>query len=72
MKKWALDTAERAGRTFLQVLIGFMATEGAVVGFEDVHWGRACSVAGVAAVVSVVMSVLAVGRGDPTDASLLK
>lgn len=72
MKAWAHDALERAGRTFLQVLVGFMSIDGARVGFEDINWSRACSVAGVAALASIGLSVVAILRGDPTDASLLK
>lgn len=72
MKVWAHDALERAGRTFLQVLVGFMSIDGARVGFEDINWSRAFSVAGVAALASIGLSVVAILRGDPTDASLLK
>ncbi len=72
LKKWARDALERAGRTFLQVLIGFLSVDGTRVGFEDINWMRALSVSTVAALASVLTSVFAVLRGDPTDASLLK
>lgn len=72
MKKWARDALERAGRTFLQVFIGFLSVEGTRIGIEDINWTRAASVSLVAALASLGMSVIAVLRGDPTDASLLK
>lgn len=62
--------AERALRTFAQVLLSMIVV--GETGFMDVDWVQAGSVAGLAAVASVLMSVVATGVGDKGTASLVR
>lgn len=54
-------TAERAVRTFAQALIAVFGTE--ATGLLAVDWPGALSAAGMAAVISVLMSLAASGIG---------
>lgn len=63
-KTWWAETAERAVKTFAQVAVGFIAVDG--LGFADVDWNSLLSVAGVAAVASVLMRVSMAGEGKET------
>lgn len=56
------SAGERAVRTFAQVLLSMIVV--GETGFMDVDWGQAGSVAGLAALASVLMSVVATGVGD--------
>jgi len=71
---WTLDfwrsTAERALRTLAQVLLSMIVV--GETGFLDVDWVQALSVAGLAAVASVLMSIGATGIGDKGTASLVR
>lgn len=53
---------ERAVRTFAQVALSMLVV--GETGFLDVDWMQVASVAGVAFVASVLMSVAATGVGD--------
>ncbi|WP_029926391.1 holin [Nocardia otitidiscaviarum] len=64
---WA-DTAERALKTFAQVLVGFIAV-GTVL--TDISWGSALSMAATAALVSVLTSIASSRVGDSRTASLV-
>lgn len=66
---WAEDAVERAVRTYAQGILGFLVADST---FASVDWATAASVSGVAALSSLLMSVLATGKGDPDDASLVK
>ena len=70
MKDFIKDMVERAVKTFAQVLLGFIGIEG--VGFGDVNWVRALSVAGVATLASILMSIISFNFGDKGTASLVK
>ena len=71
---WTLDfwrtSAERALRTLAQVLLSMIVV--GETGFLDVDWVQALSVAGLAAVASVLMSIGATGIGDKGTASLVR
>lgn len=54
-KEWGLATLNRAVRTFAQTAVALIGT--GAVGFTDLDWARVASVAGVAAVLSVLTSV---------------
>lgn len=61
---WLKAAAIRAVRTFAQTAIG-MVTIGQA--FVDVNWGYVLSVSGVAAVLSVLMSLAGLPEVDPED-----
>ena len=64
------DAAERAIRTAAQALLALWATD--VSGVLAVDWVQAGSVAGLAALISVLMSVAATGVGDRESASSIQ
>ncbi len=64
------DAAERAIRTAAQALLALWATD--ISGVLEVDWTQAGSVAALAAVTSVLMSIAATGRGNPESASSVK
>lgn len=64
------SAAERALRTLAQVLLSLIVV--GETGFMDVDWIQALSVAGLAAVASVLMSIVASGIGDKGTASLIR
>ena len=64
------DAAERAIRTAAQALLALWAT--GVSGVLAVDWVQAGSVAGLAALISVLMSVAATGVGDRESASSIQ
>lgn len=53
--KWALAALTRAIKTFAQTAVSLIGT--GAVGFTDLDWLQIASVAGVAAVVSLLTSV---------------
>jgi hypothetical protein len=55
-KAFALGLAERAIKTFAQVLLGFVAVTG--VGLTQIDWADAMDVAAAATVASVLTSVV--------------
>jgi hypothetical protein len=63
---WSLsfwkDAAERAIRTAAQALLALWSTQ--VMGIMEVDWVQAGSVAALAALTSVLMSLIATGVGD--------
>lgn len=69
-KKFWKETAERAIRTLSQVLLSMIVV--GETGFLDVDWLQALSVAGLAAVASILMSIVATGIGDHGTASLIR
>jgi hypothetical protein len=64
------DAAERAIRTAAQALLALWATD--VTGVLAVDWLQAGSVAGLAALTSVLMSIVATGVGDKDSAAFDK
>jgi hypothetical protein len=69
MKFWK-DAAERAIRTAAQALLALWATD--VAGVLEVDWLQAGSVAALAALTSVLMSIVATGVGDKDSAAFDK
>jgi hypothetical protein len=69
IKFWK-DAAERAIRTAAQALLALWATD--VTGVLAVDWVQAGSVAALAAVTSVLMSIIATGVGDKDSAAFDK
>jgi len=71
---WSVEfwksAGERALRTLAQVLLSLIVV--GETGFMDVDWVQAGSVAGLAALASVLMSVVATGVGDKGSASLVR
>ncbi len=55
-KEWGLAALDRAVRTFAQAAVTLIGT--GAVGFTDLDWARIASVAGVAALLSVLTSVV--------------
>ena len=64
------DSAERAIKTFTQVVATFLVA--GTTGFMDVDWVQIVSLAGVAALLSVLTSVASDGVGTEGTASLIK
>jgi hypothetical protein len=69
VKFWK-DTAERAIRTAAQALLALWATD--VTGVLAVDWVQAGSVAALAALTSILMSIIATGVGDKDTATFRK
>jgi len=71
---WSVEfwksAGERALRTLAQVLLSLIVV--GETGFLDVVWVQAGSVAGLAALASVLMSIGATGLGDKGTASLVR
>ena len=67
-KTFALDTAERAAKTFAQVLVGFF-TAGVTV--ANLDWKTALVASVTAAVTSVLTSVGSLPVGENGNASLV-
>ena len=64
------DAAERAIRTAAQALLALWATD--VAGVLAVDWVQAGSVAALAALTSILMSIVATGVGDRETANFGK
>jgi hypothetical protein len=62
--------AERAIRTAAQALLALWATD--VSGVLEVDWLQAGSVAALAALTSILMSIIATGTADKGTASFVK
>jgi hypothetical protein len=69
VKFWK-DAAERAIRTAAQALLALWATD--VSGVLEVDWVQAGSVAALAALTSILMSIVATGVGDSDSAAFDK
>lgn len=67
MKTFLIDMAERAIKTFAEMLVADISVG---QGFGDIDWGRTFSVAGVATLVSIAMSIASYNVGDK-NASLV-
>lgn len=64
------DAVERAVRTVAQVLLSLIVV--GETGFMDVDWLQALSIAGLAGLASVLMSLVATGIGDKKTSSFVK
>jgi hypothetical protein len=69
IKFWK-DASERAVRTAAQVLVGFFGAN--TFGILEVDWAQAGSVAALAALTSLLMSVASTGVGNPESPSLIE
>jgi hypothetical protein len=69
MNKWLSDAVERAVRTAAQAALGIVGA--GQLGVLDVDWPAVGSVAGLAAVVSLLTSVAAGRAGDPQTAGFV-
>lgn len=68
LKFWK-QTIERAIRTAAQALLALWGTQ--VAGVLDVDWVQAASVSALAALMSVLMSIVATGVGDHESPSFV-
>ena len=68
VKFWQ-NALERAVRTAAQALLALWGTQ--VTGVLQVDWVQAASVAGLAALTSVLMSLVATGVGDHSSPSFM-
>jgi hypothetical protein len=69
MKKFIKDAAERAVKTFFQTLAGLL---GAVMLFTEIEWLHCLSVAGMAALVSLLTSLSSIHLGEKGTACAVK
>jgi hypothetical protein len=69
-KLFALTALERAIRTAAQALLALWATD--ISGVLEVDWVQAGSVAALAALTSILMSIVATGVADKGTASFVK
>jgi hypothetical protein len=69
-KLFALTALERAIRTAAQALLALWATD--ISGVLEVDWVQAASVAALAALTSILMSIVATGVADKGTASFVK
>jgi hypothetical protein len=69
-KLFAKTAAERAIRTAAQALLALWATD--ISGVLEVDWVQAASVAALAALTSILMSIVATGVADKGTASFVK
>jgi hypothetical protein len=69
-KEFWIQVAERAIKTFAQVMLGFLVVGQS--GVLNVDWANTLSVATVAAFASVLMSLVGEGIGDKGTPSVVK
>lgn len=67
MRAFLTATAERAVKTFLQVLLTFITTD--QTGVLTASWGKVLAAAGIAALMSVGTSVLSLPLGPDNSPS---
>lgn len=70
IKKWAVAAIVRAIKTFAQTAVALIGT--GAVGFTDLDWVQVASVAGVAAIVSLLTSVAGLPEVDDGASPLAK
>lgn len=68
-KNYIKDLLERAIKTFAQTLVADVTVG---QGFEDINWLRALSIAGVAALISVLTSIASRPFGSEGTASMVE
>jgi hypothetical protein len=69
-RKWTTAAVERMIKTFCQVLLVFIADDTLNLGLVDVEWAKALSVAGLAALASLLTSVASTPLGPAGSPSL--
>lgn len=69
-KKFWVDTAERAIKTFAQVAGSAIIASG-VLGLIDLNYVETASIAGLATLLSLLSSIGSAGVGDKESASLV-
>lgn len=70
-KRFWVSLAERAVKTFFQTLIAVWPIGDATLGLYDVDWKKSASVAAMAAIVSVAMSMASAPIGPDGSPSLV-
>ncbi len=69
-KKFWADAVERAVRTVAQAALSVLTIGG--TGLLDTDWVGIASAAGLAGLISILMSITASGSGSSNDASFIK
>jgi hypothetical protein len=69
-KEFWIQAAERAIKTFAQVMLGFLVVGQS--GVLNVDWANTLSVSAVAAFASILMSLIGEGIGDKGTPSVVK
>ena len=69
-KTFWTQAAERAVKTFAQAALALLTGDG--LGLLDVNWGAVASVGGLAAVASVLSSIVTSGVGEKDSPSAVK
>jgi hypothetical protein len=64
------QTFERAVKTFAQGILALLTGDG--LGILDIDWGQVASVGALAALASVLTSVVTSGVGEPNDPSAVQ
>lgn len=72
MKSFLIAAGERAGRAAAAALLSVYVVGGQIFSLVGVDWGSSLGVAGGAALVSLLLSVVGSNVGDKGDPSLLK
>lgn len=68
-RRWALDALERCLATFAGAVLAFAG--GDTLNLTEVYWPAALSIAGGAALVSLLKAIVAAGVGEVGTAALL-
>jgi hypothetical protein len=69
-KNFWKQSAERALKTFAQGSLALLAGDG--LGVLDINWGDVASVGALAAIASVLTSIVTAGVGEPNDPSAVR
>lgn len=64
------QTAERSAKTFAQAALALLTGDG--LGVLDINWGDVGSVGLLAAIASVLTSIVTSGMGEPNDPSAVR
>jgi hypothetical protein len=69
-KNFWKQAAERAIKTFAQGSLALLTGDG--LGVLDVNWGDVASIGALAALASVLTSIVTSGIGEPNDPSMIR